>query len=174
MKTLIAALLLAIALPAAAQDHLSIYATYGKSTTTRHGQDDLQSLNVDYTRTLHFRWNVEFGGAAAVYRVVQPQTFFGEGKETAYAGYLALIARHNFAQHGSVRPYIELESGGLVGNKDIPVDTERFNFNSQGGAGVYVGNVMVGLRIGHISNLVFAQHNPGINYASVLFGVRLR
>lgn len=172
MKSVLALAFLAIALPSLAADHLSLYATAGKSTTNRHGQDDLESLNVDYTRDLHFRWNIEFGGAAAVWRVKQPQTFFGEGSETAYAAYLALVARHKFARQGSVQPYIELESGGMVGNKDIPVDTERFNFNSQGGGGVFINNVMIGLRIGHISNLVFAQHNPGINYATVVVGWR--
>jgi len=176
MKRMIAALLLATALPLAAaeNDHLTAYVTAGKSTTNRHGQDDLESLNIDYTRTLHFRWNIQFGGAAAVWRVKQPQTFFGEGSETAYAGYLALVARHSFARHGAIEPYIELESGGMVGTKDIPVDTERFNFNSQGGGGVFIRNLMLGVRIGHISNLVFAEHNPGINYATVVVGVRLR
>jgi len=180
MKTVIASLLLAIALPAIAAegDHVTAYVTAGKSTTNRHGQDDLESLNVDYTRPLHFRWNLQVGSAAAIWRVRQPQTFFGEGSETAFAGYLALLARHSFPQHGAIEPYVELLSGAMVGNKDIPVDTERFNFNSQGGGGVFIHSgahpIMLGLRIGHISNLVFAEHNPGINYATVVVGVRLR
>lgn len=186
MRNLLAVALLGLAVPAMAADfsntHLSLYGAGGKSTTNWHGQSDLQSLSFDVTQPALTRWRIDVGMIASVHSLWQPKSWFGDrygdGSETVWATSVALVARHEFARRGAFEPYAEVSSGPMYSDKNLPANTGRINFISQGGGGVIIHRgripIIAGLRIGHISNAGLFQHNPGVNFTSIVLGLRFR
>lgn len=186
MRKLLAVAILGFAVPAMALDlsntHLSLYGAGGKSTTNWHGQSDLQSLSLDITKASLTRWHLDLGVTASVHSLWQPKSWFGDrygdGGETVFATSVALVARHEFARRGAIEPYVEVSSGPIYSDKNLPANTGRINFISQGGGGVIIHHgripVIAGVRIGHISNAGLFQHNPGVNFTSLILGLRFR
>ena len=178
MQRLLCAALLALALPAGAAwpSQFSIYGIGAKSAPNKHGQWSFQSLNLEATGPA--RWPFDWGVVFAPTHMTQPVDFFDTLHETesVNAASLSLLARKTFARRGSVRPYIELSSGPIYASRRVPESTSHFNFISQAGAGVITTGrtpLMIGIRIFHISNAGYADHNPGINFTSILLGLRL-
>lgn len=176
MKNLAILTLFVLALPAEAAwpEQFTIYAVGARSTPNKHGQDSFESLNFEATGPT--KWPFEWGVAFAPTLISQPVDFFDtlHEKETVHAASLSLLARHTFAQRGSVRPYVELSSGPIYANRRVPETTSHYNFISQGGVGVLTnGGWMAGIRFFHISNAGYADSNPGVNFVGILFGRRL-
>lgn len=176
MRALAAAAVLALALPASAQYlHLNrVYATGGKSLTTRFGQSDMQGLDVEFAHA--FSPRTEFGVTFAPLSLKQPKILYGDvaggGEESLFAISSSLFIRRNFTI-GRVRPYVELSTGPMWSQKRVPASTSHFNFITQPGAGIVVGHVIVGWRFSHISNGGYAPRNPGLNVNSLVVGVKL-
>jgi hypothetical protein len=79
-----------------------------------------------------------------------------------------LMFRWNLREQGRIHPFLEIASGIVATNRDVPEATSRFNFASHGGAGARVRvaerwGVVVGYRFQHLSNGSTAPRNPGIN-----------
>jgi hypothetical protein len=98
------------------------------------------------------------GGAVNLW---QPRSWFGDrygdGNETVRGVTASVLLRHAFRSGGSVRPYVEVSSGPMIAEKRVPAATSRFNFMSQGGAGVVFNSggrmpLLVGYRFLHVSN----------------------
>jgi hypothetical protein len=173
----------ALALPASAQtfDDVRVYAAGGKSTTTWHGQADMQSLNVELGHHLSPRTMV--GVVLAPVNLWQPRSWFGDqfgdGNESVRALSASLLLRRTFRQRSAVQPYLEVSTGPMLAEKRVPAATSRFNFITQGGAGlVFNANgrfpLFAGYRAIHISNGGYAPRNPGLNVSTAVVGVRLR
>ncbi len=166
--------LLATSLPA---QQFSVYATGGKSMTGYHGQDDVQSLNLEWTRR---QWKfTDVGAVIASEFLWQPNAWFGAHapKQSVRGLSTSLIVRHSFQAHP--RLYAEVSSGPMWSEKEVPAATSRFNFLSQGGAGVVIGSgwqtpVILGVRVGHLSNGGTAHPNPGLNFSAIVVGLRFR
>jgi hypothetical protein len=67
----------------------------------------------------------------------------------------------------------------MIAEKRVPAATSRFNFITQGGAGVVFNArgrfpLFAGYRVMHISNGGYAPRNPGLNAAAAVLGVQLR
>jgi hypothetical protein len=91
------------------------------------------------------------------------QSYRAEG-----AGFSPLMFRWNLREHGRIYPFLEMASGVVATNRDVPEDTTRFNFSSHAGTGARVRvverwGVVVGYRFQHLSNGSTAPRNPGIN-----------
>ena len=183
MKRLALLFVAALSLSASAQtfDDVRVYAIGGKSTTTWHGQVDLQALNLELGRALSPRTTV--GVVLAPVNLWQPRSWFGDqygdGNESVRALSASLLIRRTFRQRRPVQPYLELSTGPMVAEKRVPAATSRFNFVSQGGAGVVFNAqgrfpFFAGYRVMHISNGGYAPRNPGLNIAAVVAGVQLR
>ena len=183
MKTLLFLLSAAVSLPASAQtfDDIRVYVIGGKSTTTWHGQADLQALNLELGRALSPRTSV--GVVIAPVNLWQPRSWFGDlygdGNESVRALSASLLIRRTFRERRSVRPYLELSTGPMLAEKRVPAATSRFNFVTQGGAGLMFNAdgrfpFFAGYRVLHISNGGYAPRNPGLNIAAAVAGVQLR
>lgn len=167
-------LLFAAPLPA---QQFSVYATGGKSMTSYHGQDDVQSLNLEWSRR---PWkHTEAGVAVASEFLWQPTMWFGAhaAKEKVRGLAASLVVRHSWQAHPHL--YAEVSSGPMWSEKEVPAATSRFNFLSQGGVGVMIGSgqmtpLMLGIRFGHISNGGTAHPNPGLNFTALVVGLRFR
>ena len=174
-------LLAFLATPLAAQSHLSIYATGGKSVTTWHGQADMQALHVEWARPIARRW--ELAGVGAGYSFWQPRSWFGnqfgDGNESVQGASMSLLVRRNFARRLGVDPYVEASTGPMWTEKPVPASTSHFNFISEFGVGAVLmptrrTPVLLGYRFQHISNGGYSPRNPGVNVSSLLVGVRMR
>lgn len=179
MRKLLFVITLALALPAAAAwpEQFSIYGIGAKSAPNKHGQWSFQSLNFEATGPT--KWPFDWGLVFAPTHMTQPVDFFDtpHATESVRAASLSLLARKTFAQRGSVKPYIELSSGPIYASRRVPETTSHFNFISQAGVGVITTGrtpLVIGIRVFHISNAGYAERNPGINFTSILFGLRLR
>lgn len=179
MQKLLFVLCLAIALPAAAAwpDQYGLYGIGAKSAPNKHGQWSFQSLNFEAVGPT--KWPFDWGLVFAPTHMSQPVDFFDtpHDTESVNAASLSLLARKTFSQRGSVRPYIELSSGPIYASKRVPETTSHFNFISQAGVGVMTTGhtpLMIGIRVFHISNAGYAERNPGINFTSILLGLRFR
>lgn len=168
--------LLATAARAQNIDRISVYATGGKSTTTWHGQADLQAVNVELARALSPRTEVGFVGATM--NLWQPRSWFGaefgDGNERVRALSGSLLARRTFG-----RFYLEGSTGPMWAEKRVPASTSRFNFVSQAGAGILLLRgarvpLMLGYRFVHISNGGYAPRNPGLNVFALTLGAQFR
>jgi lipid A 3-O-deacylase len=166
---------------ARAFDDMNLVAVGGKSSTNWHGQADLQLLQVELGHALSPRTTVALVGGAV--NLWQPRSWFGDqyrdGNESVHALAASLLLRHAFRSGGNVRPYIEIASGPFIAEKRVPAATSRFNFMSQGGAGlVFNGGgrmpLLVGYRFLHISNGGYAPRNPGLNVSAAVVGVQFR
>jgi hypothetical protein len=162
-------------------DDLHLVALGGKSSTSWHGQADLQLLQFELGRMLSPRTTVALVAGAA--NLWQPRSWFGnqyrDGNESVRALAASLLLRHAFRAEGNVRPYIEVASGPFIAEKRVPAGTSRFNFMSQAGAGlVFNGGgrmpLLVGYRFLHISNGGYAPRNPGLNVSAAVVGVQFR
>jgi hypothetical protein len=179
MKKLLFLAMFTLALPAAAAwpEHFTIYGIGAKSAPNKHGQADLQSLNFEASGPA--RHGIDVGVVFAPTLMSQPTTFFDDfhESENVRAASLSLLARHTFARRGAVQPYVELSSGPIYASRRVPESTSHFNFISQAGVGVVTTStrvpLMLGIRFFHISNAGYAERNPGINFTSILLGLRL-
>lgn len=171
----------ALAMSAGAQQ-VTVYATGGKSVTTWHGQMDLQALNVELAHPLSPRLDVAFGFAAV--NLWQPRSWFGnqfgDGNESVRGLAASVLVRRNFFTDARrLHAYVEGGTGPMVAEERVPASTSRFNFISQGGAGVVVAPrsrlpLVVGYRFLHISNGGYSPRNPGLNVSSLIVGFRVR
>lgn len=167
------------ALPAVAQEQFAVLATGGKSMTSYHGQADLQSWNLEWTRR---QWkHTDAGFSLGQEFLWQPKTWYGGhdhmDKEKVHAGNLSLVVRRYSASHPAL--FAEISSGPMWAGKQVPAATSRFNFLSQAGIGVLIGSrwatpITIGYRFAHISNAGFAHHNPGMNVSALVLGMRFR
>jgi hypothetical protein len=179
MQKILFVLCLALALPAGAAwpDQFSIYGIGARSAPNKHGQWSFQSLNFEATGRA--KWPFDWGLVFAPTHMTQPVDFFDTLHETesVNAASLSLLARKTFSQRGAVKPYIEISSGPIYASRRVPESTSHFNFISQAGAGVITTGhtpLMIGIRVFHISNAGYADHNPGINFTGIVLGLRLR
>lgn len=180
MKRLLTCGVLLVAITANAQT-FRFYAVGGRSVASWHGQADVQAFAFELERPISKQ--TELGFVLAPLVVEQPVSWFGdhgEGTESIQAMHGALVLRHHF-RTGSKRmqPYIELGSGPMWAEKRVPASTSRFNFITQGTAGVTLlphrtVAFVVGYRFMHISNGGYAPRNPGLNINSLILGARVR
>ncbi|HEX6095049.1 MAG TPA: acyloxyacyl hydrolase [Thermoanaerobaculia bacterium] len=162
-------------------DDIRVVAAGGKSSTTWHGQADVQSLQLELGHALSSRSTVAIAGG--VVNLWQPRSWFGDlygdGNESVRALAVSLLLRHAWRPQASVRPYLEGGTGPLVAEKRVPASTSRFNFASQAGAGLVFNArgrmpVFAGYRFLHISNGGYSPRNPGLNVSAAVVGVQLR
>ncbi len=177
------ALLLAVSLAASAQgfDDVRLYAAGGKSTTNWHGQADLQAINFEAGHALTPRTTVSV--VASAMNLWQPRSWFGDlygdGNESVRAVSAAVLLRHSWRSEKTIRPYVEVSTGPMFAEKQVPASTSRFNFVSLGGAGVTFNAdgrfpFFAAYRVMHISNGGYAPRNPGLNIGAIVMGVQLR
>lgn len=178
-----ALLLTLFSLTASAQtfDDIRLYATGGKSVTTWHGQADLQAVTLELGRALSPRTTVAI--AVTPMTLWQPRSWFGDrfgdGSESVRALHAALLLRRTFRTGSSLQWYVEGGTGPMIAEKRVPASTSRFNFMTQGGAGVVLNArgrlpLVAGYRFMHISNGGYAPRNPGLNVSAAVIGVQLR
>lgn len=180
MKTAALFLMMAV-FPLTASAQTRVYALGGKSTTTWHGQADLQALNFELGHAFSPRTTV--GVVAAAMSLWQPRSWFGDlygdGNESVRAVSAAVLLRHSWREQRKIQPYVELTTGPMFAEKRVPAATSRFNFVSQIGGGVMLnGNgrvpVFAAYRVMHISNGGYAPRNPGLNLGAIVMGVQVR
>ena len=156
----------------------SLYAGGGKSITTWHGQADHSAINFEWSRP---RWHrTDIGFIAAGHAVYQPRSWFGnqygDGSEKVMAVSGSILVRRWLGE-GSVRPFLELSTGPMWAEKQVPAATSRFNFVTQPGFGAVLNAhgrmpVIVGYRFAHISNGGYSRRNPGLGISELIVGVR--
>lgn len=184
MRRWVVALLgaLLVALPLSAQiTDVRIAATGGKSVTTWHGQADVQALHLELGHALSPRTSVVL--QAGTVNLWQPRSWFGDqygdGNESVRAVSAALLLRRTFRTESRVQWYVEGGTGPMYAEKRVPASTSRFNFITQGGAGLVFNAqgrfpIVAGYRLLHISNGGYAPRNPGLNVSSGVVAVQLR
>ncbi|MGZ7079658.1 MAG: acyloxyacyl hydrolase [Thermoanaerobaculia bacterium] len=152
----------------------------GRSIQGRHGQATMQSLHMEWAQP--FRWKTQIALDLAPYSFRQPRSWFGDtyhdGHETARAIAAALLLRRTFRPQSSVRTYVELGTGPMVGDKPVPAATSHFNFATQAGVGVMLMaradfGIFAGYRFWHVSNGGLVHRNPGLNVNGIVIGSRL-
>jgi hypothetical protein len=162
-------------------DDVRVVAAGGKSSTTWHGQADLQLLQLELGHALSPRTTVAL--VAGVVNLWQPRSWFGDqyhdGNESVHGLAGSVLVRHTWRPGARLRPYIEGATGPLVAEKRVPASTSRFNFMSQAGAGFVLNSdgrmpVFAGYRFLHISNGGYSPRNPGLNVSAAIIGVQLR
>lgn len=162
-------------------DDVRVVAAGGKSSTTWHGQADLQLLQLELGHALSPRTTVAL--VAGAVNLWQPRSWFGsqyqDGNESVRGVAGSVLVRHTWRPGARLRPYLEGATGPMVAEKRVPASTSRFNFMSQAGAG-FVWNsdgrlpVFAGYRYLHISNGGYSPRNPGLNVSAAVIGVQLR
>jgi len=176
----LATLVLALFPLTAAAQTISVYGMAGQSPKTWHGQADLQAINVELAHALSPRTDLAF--------VLSPMSFdqprswfgddFGDGNERVRALAASLLLRRTFNRDSSrMHVYGELGTGPMYAEKAVPASTSRFNFVSQAGVGVVLMPrsrfpLVAGYRFQHLSNGGYAPRNPGLNFSSLILGVR--
>ncbi|HEY0142487.1 MAG TPA: acyloxyacyl hydrolase [Thermoanaerobaculia bacterium] len=155
-----------------AQNQWNLSVTGGHASMSWHGEADLRALNIELVRPLSPSTQIVF--ALSPTSIEQPRSWFGDqygdGSESVHALGGSILLRRRF---GRVF-YVEGGTGPMYAQKAVPASTSRFNFVSQGGAGVMLSRFMIGYRFQHISNGGYSPRNPGMNVSSVVFGVRVR
>ena len=140
--------------------HTGVWAAgfrYGWVLTEPHGPSFLRG---------RFEYAVD---AVPVFVVFQPSnTAFG-----AAVNPVGLV--WNFDRHGRVVPYIDLDTGVLFTNTQVPAGTSRINFTSAGAVGLHflTGKMhwTADVRFMHISNAGLESLNPGINTVQLRLGL---
>lgn len=174
-------MLFAVSTFAQAIDDLRVVAAGGKSSTTWHGQADLQLLQLELGHALSPRTTVAL--VAGAVNLWQPRSWFGDlyhdGNESVRGVAGSVLVRHTWRPGARLRPYIEGATGPMVAQKRVPASTSRFNFMSQAGAGFLLNGdgrvpVFAGYRFLHISNGGYSPRNPGLNVSAAVIGVQLR
>ncbi len=163
-------------------DHIAVYGTAGQSPETWHGQADLQAINFELAHAISPRTDVAIVLSPTSFD--QPRSWFGEqyddGNERVRALAASLLLRRTFNRDSSrVQFYGEVSTGPMYADRAVPASTSRFNFVTHAGAGVVLlpqsrFPVIAGYRFQHVSNGGYAPRNPGLNFSSVILGVRLR
>ena len=183
MRSLAVAVLVLLSSTSSAQtfDEMRLVALGGKSSTTWHGQADVQLLQFELGHRYSPRTTFAIVGGVA--NLWQPKSWFGDqygdGNESVHALSASLLVRHAWRPDARVRPYLEGASGPFIADKRVPAATSRFNFMTQAGAG-FVFNargrmpVFAGYRFLHISNGGYAPRNPGLNVSTFVLGVQFR
>jgi hypothetical protein len=158
----------------------TVFAAGGRSIQTWHGQATIQSLHLEWAQP--YRWKTQIALDVAPYAIRQPRSWFGDkyhdGDETARAISSILILRRTLRRESALRPYVEIGTGPMWGNRRIPAATSHFNFATQAGFGVMMMprsdfGVFVGFRYWHISNGGLSSRNPGLNVTGIVIGSRL-
>lgn len=159
---------------------LSVYATAGQSPRTWHGQAEVEALNIEFAHALSPRTDVAFVVSPTEFD--QPRSWFGDdygdGNERVRAIAASLLLRRTFNRDSTrLHVYGEAGTGPMWAEKAVPASTSRFNFVTQFGAGVVLlpqsrFPVIAGYRFEHVSNGGYAPRNPGLNFSSVVLGVR--
>ena len=97
-------------------------------------------------------------------------TFIATRREATYgAGLTPLGLQLDFANSRRVKPFVNVNAGGLVFTKPVPLpDASRFVFTLEGGGGVRVFTsprraLTLGVRLNHVSNGDRAGSNRGLN-----------
>lgn len=183
MRNFTLAVLALFSLTASAQtfDEIRLVAAGGKSSTTWHGQADVQLLQLELGHTLSPRTTVAVTGGAV--NLWQPRSWFGDqfgdGNESVRALAASVLVRHAWRAGSRVRPYIEGATGPMIAEKRVPASTSRFNFMTQAGAGLILNAggrvpVFTGYRFLHISNGGYSPRNPGLNVSAFVVGLQVR
>jgi hypothetical protein len=184
IRTLAATLITLLTFPAVGHSihNIEVAVAGGKSTTTWHGQADLQAVNVSLVHPLSPRTDLSFGISPVT--LWQPRSWFGDqfgdGNENVRAVATSLMLRRTFNRDSHhLQWYVEGGTGPMIAEKRVPASTSRFNFMTQAGAGVVLMPdarlpLIVGYRFLHISNGGYAPRNPGLNVSSVIVGLRFR
>ena len=162
--------------------HVSVYATSGPSATSWHGQARIYAVNIELGRPLSRRTD-----AALVFSALdvdQPKSWFGDqfgdGNEHVRGGSASLLVRRRFnVDSARAQFFLEGASGPMWTERPVPASTSRFNFASHAGIGVVLLPshrlpVILGYRFMHVSNGGYSPRNPGINFSSLMLGVRVR
>jgi hypothetical protein len=95
------------------------------------------------------------------------------------AGLSPLMFRWNLREGGRLSPFLEIASGIVATNHDLPEGTTRMNFASHAGVGARIRvagrwGAVAGYRFQHLSNGNTASRNPGINSNIGYLGVAYR
>ena len=179
--TIAAFALFSFSLSAQTFDDIRVVAAAGKSSSSLHGQADVQFVQLELGHTLSPRTTVAI--VAGAMNLWQPRSWFGDqfgdGNESVRALAAAALLRHTWRACSSLRPYVEVASGPMMAETQVPASTSRFNFITQAGAGfVFNGGgrmpVFAGYRFMHISNGGYSPRNPGLNVSAAVIGVRIR
>ena len=174
-------LICTVLISASVSAQVRVLATGGKSPTSWHGQADLQGVSFELGRPISPRTTVAVAITPAV--MWQPRSWFGDqygdGNEKVPTIGASLLVRRAFRPTSPVQWYVEGGTGPMLAEKRVPASTSRFNFVTQGGAGVVLNAngrlpVIVGYRFLHISNGGYAPRNPGLNVSAAVLGLQLR
>ena len=158
----------------------AVYVTTGQSNETWHGQAKVTGLNIELVTARSPRTDIGF--------VLTPMTFdqpkswfgddYGDGNENVRAIAGSLLLRRWFNRDSSrLHVYGEAGTGPMYAEKSVPASTSRFNFVSQLGVGVVLMPrsrypIVAGYRFQHVSNGGYAPRNPGLNFSSLILGIR--
>lgn len=172
---------LSLPVSAAAFDELRVSVIGGKSTTTWHGQADVQAISFEMGHALSPR--TTFAVVLTPMALWQPRSWFGDdfgdGNESVHAIQGALLLRRTFRTDSRVQWYVDGSTGPMLAEKRVPASTSRFNFATRAGAGIVLNAhgrlpVIVGYQFMHISNGGYSPRNPGLNVSAAVAGVQLR
>ncbi len=176
----LATLVLALFPLMATAQTISVYGTAGQSPETWHGQAELQAINIELAHALSPRIDVAF--VLSPTQFDQPRSWFGDdygdGNERVRAIAGSLLLRRWFNRDSSrLHAYGEAGTGPMYAEKSVPASTSRFNFVSQLGVGVVLlprsrFPLIAGYRFQHVSNGGYGPRNPGLNFSSLILGVR--
>ena len=176
----LATLVLALFPLTATAQTISVYGMAGQSPETWHGQAELRSINIELTHALSPRTDLAF--VLSPTQFDQPRSWFGDdygdGHEHVRAIAGSLLLRRWFNRDSSrLHVYGEAGTGPMYAEKAVPASTSRFNFISHAGVGVVLMPrsrypVVAGYRFQHVSNGGYAPRNPGLNFSSLILGVR--
>jgi hypothetical protein len=95
---------------------------------------------------------------------------------TAYGAAIDPVAlKWNFDSSRRIAPYFQLDGGGLLTSRQVPLGTSRMNFTTSSALGMHIlgkkWNWSGELRYMHISNAGISSANPGINTLQLRLGV---
>ncbi|HYK00845.1 MAG TPA: acyloxyacyl hydrolase [Thermoanaerobaculia bacterium] len=176
----LATLVLALFPLTAAAQTISVYGMAGQSPETWHGQADLQAINIELAYALSPRTDLAFVFSPMSFD--QPRSWFGDefgdGNERVRALAGSLLLRRTFNRDSSrVHLYGELGTGPMWAEKAVPASTSRFNFVSHAGLGMVLMPrsrfpLIAGYRFQHVSNGGYGPRNPGLNFSSLILGVK--
>ena len=161
-----------------AAQSFTVFGTGGQSLKTWHGQADVHSVSFEWARNQTKK--TELGVAIEPRSLLQPRSWFGDqfgdGDERVRALSASFLVRHHFGS-SAIRPYAEALIGPMWAERQVPASTSRFNFVTQGGAGLtFAANrriaPAIGYRFSHMSNGGYSPRNPGINVNSIVVGLR--
>ncbi len=165
----------------------NVYLSGGKNPPNVHGHSRFRSIHFEVAGQSAFlrRWipRSETGASVSFSYIHQPRSWFGYrfGDPDGWVRALStfFFVRRRWRQAADTQPFMELGTGPMWSNREVPAATARLNFNSQLGFGaVFFSHSRVplhaGYRFSHISNGLYHERNPGLNVHSLVVGVRVR